>query len=190
MSLFEGLMIIVALSLNVLLVAEYEGSNLRILNAKKVMLVILIFFLGQMISFGVGYGVTVLPVFRRALTADLRAVWYIVSAVILFGIGVVMIYRTGRREVLVERLRELRYQRVALEAVLVALLTFFGGVAAGFLRLKLVQSFIIIACATILAVVAGLYLGYYQGNRFRKAGFGVCAAMLMGTGIEILVRVL
>ena len=95
MSLFEGLMIIVALSLNVLLVAEYEGSNLRILNAKKVMLVILIFFLGQMISFGVGYGVTVLPVFRRALTADLRAVWYIVSAVILFGIGVVMIYWTS-----------------------------------------------------------------------------------------------
>lgn len=190
MSLFEGLMIIVALSLNVLLVAEYEGSNLRILNAKKVMLVILIFFLGQLLSFGVGYFVTMLPVFRRTVPSELKAAWYVVSAVILFGIGAVMIYRTGRREELEERLRELRYQRVALEAMLVALLTFFGGVAAGFLRLNLVSSFIIIACATILAVVAGLYLGYYQGNRFRKAGYGVCAAMLMGTGVEILVRVL
>ncbi len=188
MLLVESLLIAAALSLNVFLRAEYEGSKVRVLNAKMVSVISLIFILGQEISFGLGYMITRVPFFSSSVSEELRALCHVLASILLMIVGAYMVYRTIRSEEIVERLREMRYKRIILETAAIALFTFACGISSGFLHLNLVHAFISIACLTILAVVLGLNVGYHQGYRFRKIGYGISSACLLFTGVEILVR--
>ena len=188
MVILEGLLIVTALSLNIYLAAQYEGANLRKLVAFKVLLVCLIFFAGQMISFSLGYLVTRLPFFQKPMSADLHTMCYVLAGIIFLLIGVYMLYCARRREELEERLRELLYRRIALEACAVAVCTFACGIGCGFLNVNLAASFIMVATITIAAVMAGLYSGYYQGYRFRKMVYGAGCALFLACGFEILIR--
>ena len=188
MRLIEELFIVIALSLNVFLFAQYEGANFRKLEKQEVMRVCLIFIVGQMVSFSLGYLITRLPFFLRAGSADLQSMCYMLTAIIFLLIGGYMLYRCRRREDLEERLRDLRYRRIAVEAGIVAVYTFACGIGCGFLNVNLVITFILVAFITILAVVIGLYTGYYQGYRFRKAGYGASCVLFLAAGVEILIR--
>ena len=190
MTLWEALLVVFALSVNVFLVAEYEGSNLRKLNVSGLVIVCLIFFAGQMISMGGGYLLTMLPVFQVSLSPEVTKICCLFAAVIFFFIGAIMLYRCRKKENLEERLRELRYSRLIVEAATVALFTFAAGIGCGLLHANLISTFITVACATVLAVIAGLYTGYSQGARFRHVGFGMSGAAFVAMGIEVVVRYL
>ena len=188
MTLVEGLLIVIALSLNIIQVAEYEGSNIHKIKARNLMLVCLIFLLGQMISMGIGYSLTLIPFFRREISADVKAMCYVIAAVIFFAIAGYLVYKTCRKRDIIERVRELRYKRIALEAITVAVLTLAAGFGCGLLKLNPLHAFLSIAFITIAAVIIGIYMGYYQGQRFCRALFGISSIVFCLTGIELLVR--
>ena len=188
MTLLEGLLIVIALSLNIIQVAEYEGSNIHKLKTGNLMLVCLIFLLGQMISMGIGYALTMIPFFRREISADVRAMCYVTAAVIFFGIAGYLLYMSCRKRDLVEHVRELKYRRIALEAITVAVLTLAAGFGCGLLKLNPMHAFLSIAFITIAAVIIGIYTGYYQGQRFCRPLFGISGVVFCLTGIKLLVR--
>ena len=188
MTAAEMLLIVLALSFNVFLVAESEGSNLKILNRNKTAVICLIFLLGQSISMTLGYLVTRLPFLRPAVNGRIHMASCVRACVIFMLIGAYMFYKAARREHLEEHLQELRFRRIALEAVTVAAFTFLGGIGCGFMNLDLLVGFIMTFLITIAAVVGGLYAGYYFGNHFRRVGFGLGSAFLVFTGVEILMR--
>ena len=181
-------MIVIALSLNTFQIAENEGSNLHKLHISRLMLVCLIFLLIQMVAMGIGYSLTQIPFFRREISADVRTMCYVTAAVIFFMIGGYLFYKTLKKEELIEKLCELRYRRIALEAATVAILTLAAGFGCGLLKLNPVHAFVPIALITVLAVIIGMYTGYYQGARFRKIGVGTGAVVFILTGVEVLVR--
>ncbi len=187
-SFIESILIVTALSLNVFLVAEYEGSNLRALNLKKIALINLIFFMGQLVSMTAGFMLTKIPLFQNAVSKELRIMGYIDAAVILLFISAVMLYRALRKEVIVEKLRELRYKRIFIEALAIAAFTFFAGIACGFVGASFVLSFVLIFILTILAVSGGLYSGYTAGCRFRKVSYAMSFLLFLATGLELLLR--
>ena len=191
-SYLECLIIIAAVSMYVFMVAEYEGSNLKVLNAGKTLIVLLMFFAGQLVSFGAGFEIsTKVPLFIRFRDSSVyHNVVYVLAALILMIIGSYMIYRTLKTEEIEERLQEVNYKRIARESWTFAAFTCLSGMSSGFMKFKFSSSFITVLCATAAAVVLGLNSGYYQGYRFRRAVFGCSSAMLVGTGIEILVRYL
>lgn len=184
----ESVLIVLALSLNVFLVAEYEGSNLKDLNLKKITLINVIFFLVQLISMTVGYLLTKVPFFREHATAEIKAMGYIDASVILLFIAAVMLFRALRRETIVEKLRELRYKRIFVEALAIAAMTFFAGIAGGFLGVSFWPSFILVFVLTIAAVTGGLYCGYTAGCRFRKLSYTMSFLLFLATGLEVLFR--
>lgn len=184
----ESILIILALSLNVFLVAEYEGSNLKDLNFRKITLINVIFFLGQLISMTAGFLLTRVPFFRDHASAELQIMGYIDAAVILLFISAVMLFRALRREVIVEKLRELRYKRILAEALAISAMTFFAGIAGGFLGVSFLPSFILVFVMTVAAVTGGLLSGYTAGCRFRKASYTMSFLLFLAAGLEVLLR--
>ena len=80
----EALLISSALAVNIFLTAEYEGSNLRIIRLKWVLLISLIFTAGQMISMGCGYLISTVPFFRMNRTEAIRSLCCVIAALIFF----------------------------------------------------------------------------------------------------------
>ena len=187
MTLVEALLIAAALSLNVFLIAEYEGSNLKDLNPIKVCLICLIFLAEQAAAFGIGYGVTRFDVLDQVPHVTRQAL-YVNAAVIYFVLGAIMCHKVLKKEVLIERLQELKYGRIALETLTVGLFTSIAGFACGLLNLPVLGTFVTLACASILGGVIGLFTGYYQGCRFRKPLYGISCALFVGLGVEVLIR--
>ncbi len=185
MTLTEGLLIMLALAFVVFAVAEYEGANMKVLTAKKLLCVCLIFFLEQMIALGLGYALTRLPFIAKE---KLAGTYTEETAVLYLIIGLWLSYRTWKWKQKEERLRELQYRRIALEALMVALYTFLAGIGCGLMTANLGEAFLIIFLSTILAVIVGLYTGYSQGDRFHRLGYGVSALLFIVTGIRVIVR--
>ena len=188
MSLWEGILALTALSVNVFLAAEEEGSNLKILQAGKVGIVCCIFFALQMSAMFLGRQITQVPFFSRPLSGDLQVMCFASAAVIFLFLGVLMLYR-ARKADREEHLRELRYRRILLEALAVAVMTFAVSIACGFLRVEYLPALVRMALVTVAAVIAGLYTGYYQGNRFRRILGRVSGILFLALGIWIFVRI-
>ncbi len=188
MTLLEGLLIVLALQLILFAVAEYEGSRLKVLNAKKLRLVCLIFMVGQMAAMGLGYLLSRLPFIPRTLEMSRPTAG--AAAILLLVIGAFVFYKAWSWKMGEERLQELRYKRIALEAVGIALYTLVAGFACGLLNVKLSATFIVVFLCTILAVFTGLQTGYAQGDRFHRQVYGASSILFAITGIRILVRFL
>ena len=184
----EALLISAALAVNIFLTAEYEGSNLRTIRLKWVLLISLIFTAGQMISMGCGYLISTVPFFRMNRTEAIRSLCCVIAALIFFVIGGFMLFLTWRSRQPEERAREVMYRRIILEAGLVAVMTFAAGIACGFLMVRPLTMMLVMACLTVASAVTGLYVGISQGARFRKAGYGISCALFVSMGIETLVR--
>ncbi len=190
MTLLESVLVALAVALNVFLGAEIEGSNLKKINKRKMLLVVLIFMAGQALSYTLGYLVTQISFFQIPVSDNLKTMSYVLAAIILMAIGAFTLYRRHRASSLHEKLREFRYTRFILEAALIAVLTFGCGIRAGFLGFHYLNSMIATQIATILAVICGLYAGFSQGYRFLDKGYLVSCILFFATGVEILVRYL
>lgn len=65
MSVVENLLIVVGLSMNVFLIAQYEGTMVRSIQLFKVCVLCLIFFAFQSLAMLSGYMLTTIPFFRN-----------------------------------------------------------------------------------------------------------------------------
>jgi len=188
MTLLECLLILIALSINVFLAAEYEGSNLKSLGLKKILAVSAVFFAGQLVSFSAGYMLANIPFFKAAHSRELEIMCYALSAVIFLLLGLYMFLKAWKDKPREERACDIQIGRIALEACTVALFTFGAGLGCGFLEAPVVSSFVSITCATIIAVVIGLYVGFWQGARFRVFSYSMGCVLFVAIGVEVLIR--
>lgn len=190
MGLAECLLIIIGLSLNVFLVSEYEGVMLRRIDGKKFFCVCGIFFACQMVSMLLGYWITGIPFFRHSSSDDLKTLCYVLASLIFLVLAFFMLRKAWKSETVQERLAEIRYKEIFLEAAVVGGLTFLAGIGSGFLGLPIRAACITVACATIAAVISGIYMGFYQGCKFRPGIYGAGGIIFLFVGIDILVKYL
>ena len=141
-----------------------------------------------MAAMGGGYLITGVSFFKQKVSSDVKVLCYVMSAVIFLLTGIYMLYRTLRKDNIEERLREFRFRRILVEAVTIAVFTFACGIGCGFLETSIMATFVTIACATLLAVIAGLQAGYHQGYRFLKLGYALSCAIFLGVGVEVIIR--
>ena len=71
-----------------------------------------------------------------------------------------------------------------------AVFTFMAGIGWGFIGHNIVMATGIIACATVLAAIIGIWAGYREGCSGRYGIYWTGGAMLAFVGAEILVRYL
>lgn len=190
MSWIEVLLIGAGLSMNIFLVSEYEGSMLKQVNMKKLFGVCGIFFLWQIVSILLGHLITLIPFFQKSSSEDLKKMCCVIAAIIFLMISAYMLYKAWKQEIILERLSEIQYKRVFLEAALVGFFTFLCGIGCGFLGNEIWKACGILACGTVLAVFAGIWLGYHQGCIFRRGFYGISGFLFLAVGVDIVVRYL
>ncbi len=190
MSLGESLLIVVGLSLNVFLIAEYEGSMLRSIHIKKLLCMCGIFFLLQIAAMMGGYAVTLVPFFQETSSTELKKMCRGMAMILFLILALVMIYKAWKKEIILERLSEIRFKRIFLEALVIAFFTFLAGIGCGFLVIGMESVCFITGCATILAVLAGISTGYHQGYRFRSGIYGTGGVLFLIAGFDVMFRYL
>lgn len=190
MSLMESLLIVLGLSLNVFLVAEYEGTMLKKIDGRKLAGVCGIFFLWQCLSMLVGHSVSSIPFFQESSSEDLKQLCGVLAAIIFLILAVYMLYKAWKREIILERLSEIQFRRIFLEAAAIGFLTFLAGIGCGFLGARISTACIIMTCATVLAVIAGTFTGYYQGCKFRTGIWGAGGILFTAMSVYIFIQYL
>ena len=190
MNLAEILLVIAGLSVNVYLVAQADGAVIRKVQPKKLLMLCLFFFVFESISMISGYQLTKIAFFRDSSSADLKKFCYFCTAVLFLIIAAYMLYKAFTKKDVDEHVGEISVARTIFQAVGVAVFAFICGIGWGFIGNNIYQATIVLACATVLAVIFGIYFGYNEGCRYRRTSFSVGGAMLLFVGVEILVRYL
>lgn len=190
MSILENALIVIGLSMNIFLIGQYEGSMIRKIEWKAVFIICLIVGVFETMSMLTGYQLTRIPFFSNSESDDLRNFCYFVAAILFLLIASYMIFKALRHAPIQERLHEIGYRRILLEVVLVAVFTFMAGIGWGFIGHNIVMATCVIACATVLAALIGIWAGYREGCRGRYGIYCTGGVMLAFVGAEILVRYL
>ena len=188
MSILESVLIVAALFMNIFLIGQYEGSMVRHLNWTTIGVICLIVGVFETTAMWAGYLLTRISFFSNSQSEDLKCFCYFVAAVLFLLIAVYMIYKAIRRTPIQERLREIGYRRIAQEVILVAVFTFMAGIGWGFIGHNIALATGVISLATVLAALAGVWIGVHEGCRFRYVLYGAGGIMLAVVGVTILVR--
>ncbi len=189
MTVAECLLAVIAQGLIIFAVAEYEGSNLKVLSIRRLLNVCMVYFLIQACAMGLGYLIAQLPLVTLLTSrAEFSRLNARIVAVAFLIIGCYIVYRAFSWKHKEEKLRELAYSRIAMEAVLEALYTLIVGIACGMMHFRIDLAFLIVFLCAIFAVIAGLYTGYAQGDRFHKLGYSLSGILFAVTGVEIIAR--
>ncbi len=190
MSFMESFLTIVGLSTNVFLVAQYEGTMLRSIRWKMMLVICLIFFVFQSGAMAGGYWLTKVPFFVNSSSEDLKKLCFFLASVLFLIVAAMMLYKAFRPEIVEERAREIVVGRVLLEALSAAFFTFLAGIGWGFIGRNIFAATLILSFATVAAVIAGVYTGVHEGCRFRHGILAIGGYSLMTVGIVILARYL
>lgn len=176
--------------MNIFLIGQYEGSMVRRIEWRTVVVLCLIVGVFETCAMLFGYMLTKIPFFSLSESEDLKRFCYFVAAVLFLLIATYMIYKAIRHASIQESLREIGYKRIMLEVVMVAVFTFMAGIGWGFIGHNIIMATSVIACSTIVAAILGLWTGYREGCKGRYGIYGTGGAMLAFVGAEILVRYL
>lgn len=190
MNLTEILLVIAGLSVNVYLVAQSDGAMIRKNQPLKLLMLCVFFFAFESLSMMSGFQLTRIAFFRDSSSADLRKFCYFCTAVLFLIIAAYMLYKGFTEKDIVEHVGEISVIKTIAQAVGVAVFAFICGIGWGFIGHNIYQATIVLACTTVLAVLAGIYIGYREGCRYRRTSFVAGGAMLLFVGVEILVRYL
>ena len=190
MSILESTLIVIGLSMNIFLIGQYEGSMIRKIEWRAVFVICLIVGVFETFAMLGGYMLTRIPFFSTSESDDLKNFCYFVAAILFLLIASYMIYKAMRHAPVLERLHEIAFRRIILEVILVSVYTFMGGIGWGFIGHNIVLATGVIACATVLAAILGIWAGYREGCSGRYGIYWTGGAMLAFVGAEILVRYL
>ena len=190
MSILENTLIVLGLSANFFLLGQYEGSMVRRIEWKAVLMICLIAGGFEALAMLAGYELTRIPFFSNSESADLKNFCYFVAAILFLLVAFFMIYKAFRHAPVQERLHKIAYGRILLEVVLAAVFTFIAGIGWGFIGHNIILATSVIAGSTVLAAIVGIWAGYREGCRGRYGFYMTGGAMLAFVGAEILVRYL
>ena len=77
MSILENTLIVIGLSMNIFLIGQYEGSMVRRIEWKAILVICLIVGIFETLAMLAGYKVTRIPFFLKSESVDLRSFCYL-----------------------------------------------------------------------------------------------------------------
>lgn len=190
LNLAEILLVIAGLSTNVYLIAQKDGAVIRRILPLKLLMLCGFFFLFESLSMLCGFQLTRIAFFRDSSSADLKKFCYFCTAVLFLIIAAYMLYKAFTEQDIDEHVGEIRVVTTIFQAFGLAVFAFISGIGWGFIGHNIVQATGVLACATVIAVIAGVYAGFREGCRYRRTSFAAGGAMLLFVGVEILIRYL
>ncbi len=188
MSLLEIVLIVAGISLDIFAALEIEGAMLAKINRKTLFYVTGLVVLMQQIFFFFGYLVsnTIVHTQTWHLKSDRWGAW---TAVIIFAfLGLRLLIKAVRRELVHESRREIRVQQYAKIIAVASIYTILAGLACGFLGIHTLTVFVVILISSVLAAVLGIFVGYRFGYEGKTRVYAAGGILLWIAGLEILLR--
>lgn len=174
------------LAFDVFSVAVSQGSVLGKVKTRGLVLMCLLVWAWQLISTSIGYYISSLLNVAE-LSEDVRGVWGLVAATFFVGCGGVKIFLVQRRKSVPEVCSEIDFRRINAIAGPTSIYTFFVSMGCGFLVLNPVHVCASICLLTIGIVIAGVYIGYRNGELNKKV-YWTGGIFLIGAGAMVIMQ--
>lgn len=187
MNLIEILIISVGLSLDVYAVVVCQGALLLKIDRMKLVKMSLIFCIWQVAAVMLGHFVTLIP-YLAVAAENMRRIWELISVIIFMALGVYMLYKAWKNEVIYERLSDINYKQLSMAACFTSIDALFAGMGFGFLNTGMIEVALSILFVTAFFVVLGLYTGYRLGYEQKTKAYGVGGILLLISAFEVIFK--
>lgn len=188
MDWIENLLIIAGTSLDIFAAMECQGSLIRKVNKKHLILVCSIGALWQMAILFAGYFLSDF-ICRKNPTSNEALLGEIVAIAIFLCLGIRSLIKALRNERVYEhRIAGLDMKKMLRIAGATSFYTLLSGIAFGFLDTNLVGVLVMILLVTMLCIVAGVYTGYHYGFEQKTKAYVAGAVLLWTAGADVLLR--
>lgn len=190
MNVWEIIVTSVGLSLDVYAVAICKGAVVRKIEGKRLVQMCLIFALWQILALLLGNLFMLVPDFAES-SERIRAVWCMLTALILLGIGGFMLYQGIKKQPVSERLeawgglKEMCFLSFATSAD-----AFLTGIGFAFMESSILVQALAVGIMTVAAVAGGLYTGYMLGWEQKYKAHAVGGMIFIIVSVEIAVTYL
>lgn len=188
MTWYEVFIISIGLSLDVFAYAMYKGAMISHLEAKKITKMAVVFALWQAVAMAVGSLISEIPVMEEHYQRT-EKLYDVLSALILFAVGLIMIIRALKGKVITERREDNFYMKqLCIWAAITSLDSFLTGISLGFLNTVVHMLIIQLVLITVAAIIGGIFLGYRMGCQMRYGFVKLGGAILLVAGMDVLLR--
>lgn len=190
MSIAEILLVISGLSINAFLIAQKDGAMIRRIRPLMLLTLCVFFFAFESMPMIAGFQLTKIDFFRNSGSTDLKKFCYFCAVVLFLIIAAFMIWKAFTEKDIDEHLTEFSVARTIAQTLSITVFAFICGIGWGFIGHNIYQATGVLAAATVIAVLPGVYMGYAEGCRYRRRTFAVGGSMLLFVAVEILIRYL
>lgn len=151
------------LAFDVFGIAVSQGSVLGSVRARGIVLMCLMVCAWQVVAMAIGYGIASLLHIEN-MSEGVQKVWSILSAFILIALGGIKLFIIYFKKAVPEARSDINFKKTCAIASSTSIYTLFAGIACGFLMLNAVYMGAVICILTIGIVIAGVYVGYRNGE--------------------------
>lgn len=151
------------LAFDVFAIAISQGSVLGSVRARGIVLMCLMVCAWQVVAMAIGYGIASLLHIEN-MSESVQKVWSILSAFILIVLGGIKLFIIYFKKAVPEARSDIDFKKTCAIASSTSIYTLFAGIACGFLMLNPVHMGAVICILTIGIVIAGVYVGYRNGE--------------------------
>lgn len=189
MVFIEILIFAVGLSLDVFAYALCKGAVMPEIKRKNMLKLCSIFTAWQTMSLILGNLITNIPIVS-ASSNEAASNWKVVSVVIFLCLGICMIMKSAlNNEQIVERKEEyISTRQIIIWACITSIDAFLAGIGFGFFQVDFLLTVMANIVITILAVIGGVYMGYWMGCQIRGKAVALGGCMILIGGIELILR--
>ncbi len=187
MNWLETILVTMGVSLDIFAAMACKGAQLSKIEKKPMVLLCVLFAVWQTAALYVG---SAAGAFLRMREVSPESGNTEIIAAVIFGVlGVLMIRKAWKKEMIIER-RDDRYAWKSLIArlALISTWTLVAGVALGFLGTGTAILLTVISAATILVVIAGLYVGYRMGYEQKTKAYAIGGVLLLVGAMDTVFR--
>lgn len=187
MNWLETILVTLGVSLDIFAAMACKGAQLSKIEKKPMALLCVLFAVWQTAALYIG---SAGGAFLRMREVSPESGNTEIIAVAIFGVlGILMICKAWKKEAILER-RDDGYAWKSLIArlALISTWTLVLGVALGFLGTGTVILLTAISAATVVVVIAGLYVGYRMGYEQKTKAYAIGGVLLLVGAIDTVFR--
>lgn len=188
MTWYEVLLVSVGLSLDVFAYALYKGAMISGVNAKKVAKMVTIFAVWQVGAMFVGSLISEIP-FIKVHYPRAERLYDVLSAIIFFVVGVLMIVKSLRTGEITEHREDNFYvKQICTWAAITSIDSLLAGISLGFLNTQVNVLILQLAVVTVVTIIAGIWIGCRLGCQMRYGAMKLGGTILLLAGLDVLLR--
>lgn len=187
MNWLETILVTLGISLDIFATMVSKGAQLSKIEKKPMVLLCVLFAVWQTVALYIG---SAAGSFLRMREVSPESGNTEIIAVAIFGVlGMLMIRKAWKKEAIIER-RDDGYAWKSLIArlALISTWTLVLGVALGFLGTGTVILLTAISAATVIVVIAGLYVGYRMGYEQKTKAYAIGGVLLLVGAMDTIFR--